>query len=101
MTSGLKIACGIASMPLDPNSQSVSRTVEFPSNFFSRDCRPIVTTGMATQDRVRSMVAIRGIEAGDHAPNSRGFHVTFSHQMGTTTLTIARHQFVHWIAVGY
>jgi hypothetical protein len=98
--TGLKIACGVAVMPIDINSQTVSRLVEFPP-LFATGSRPVVTTGMATLDRVRSMVAISGYTSGDISPDSKGFRVTFSHQLGTTTLTIARPQFVHWIAMGY
>lgn len=99
-TSGLRIACGVVSIGPDESAMRVTRTVTFGS-FFTVGAKPVVVATQATTDRVRSMTTIRGMSGGEIAPSHVGFHVSVSHQLGTTELTFARIQYVHYIAIGF
>jgi hypothetical protein len=97
-TEGVKIAAGRVIIA-KKNTDDSNATVRF-GNFFAVNCEPIVTTGIVTDDQVRTFATISGI--GQLQPDNRGFNVGVNIAAeAKENDKILRSFYVSWQAMGY
>lgn len=97
--SSVRIMTGLALIAAQSKAATASVTVDF-SNFFTPGTKPIVTTGIYSQNQRYLMATVQG-KGSDPQPDSTGFKVTAA---VWTKADKDRHIgscYVSWAATGY
>lgn len=97
--SGLKIWSRV--IQVQPNHKHVVEAPVSFGSFFTPGSIPVITATLATSDRIRTTLTIRGLDGG-RKPSSAGFTaVLYYINSEGQNLVFNNYQHVHIIAMGY
>lgn len=98
---GLKIACGVVTVPPRKNARDQSVTVNFGS-FFTEGCKPIITTGIMSYGNGRVHVIVHSQTGQNFVPDHRGFIAkVFVNELSADWNYFWKTMYINWHAIGY
>lgn len=98
--TGLKIACGVATVAA---TKSNMRIVQIPfGSFFTVGCKPTIVTGITSPNQVGLVNTNHGISGSAYVPDHRGFYARVAaRELNAKNNYIMKTGYLHWMAMGY
>lgn len=97
--SGIKIACGTATIP-PSKAKQYAKTINFGS-FFTTGSKPVVVTSITSPYNRRLCISHYGIQGTGYVPDHRGFVAIVAVATTEKSHYLNKQIYVNWIAMGY
>lgn len=98
--TGIKIACGAATIP-PTTGNGISVNTYFGS-FFTPGCQPVITVSITSSYNRRVIPTIYGLSGASSIPDHRGFvGVIAANELTAASNHIYKTMHLNWIAMGY